>query len=238
MAKIQTIEKLFYYIVTFSYLVFPLFYFFSKDKKGLPLLLCIYGIAVCSYLNIFDYLQAQRAYKLMAVLQNLFTCFEYLVFTSIFYIASDKKKRALVIGLSVGFISFLVFLMVYNPAKLRTSYFVLDTIPVSIETILIFIYIFFFLYDHSKTDSAESIFNSHLFWISVGLLLYLGGTFFFNILVTQMSRAEFDNYWHYTYIAEIIKNLLFLVALFKISNVKKKELIPQVRMPYLDIDMN
>jgi hypothetical protein len=173
----------------------------------------------------------------MAALQNLFTCFEYLVFTAIFYMVSGKKNRALFIGLSAAFISFLVFLMIYNPAKINSP-IILDTIPVSIETILIFIYIFFFLYDNSKTDSAESIFNNHVFWISVGLLLYLGGTFFFNILANQMSRAEFDNYWHYTYIAEIIKNLLFLVALFKISTVKKKELIPQVRMPYLDIDMN
>ncbi|PZR25815.1 MAG: hypothetical protein DI535_16700 [Citrobacter freundii] len=236
MAKIQTIEKLFYYIVTFSYLVFPLFYFFSKDKKGLPLLLCIYGIVVCSYLNIFEYLQDQREYKVMAVLQNLFTFSEYLVFTAIFYMASGKKKRVLFIGLSVGFISTLIFLIVH-PIKLKPPIF-LDTIPISIETMLIFIYIFFFLYDYSKADSPESIFNNHLFWISVGLLLYLGGSFFFNILANQMSRAEFDNYWHYTYIAEIIKNLLFLVALFKITNVKKKELIPQVRMPYLDIDMN
>jgi hypothetical protein len=237
LAKIQTIEKLFYYIVTYSYLIFPLFYFFSKEKKGLPLLLGIYGVVVFSYLNLFEYLQDQRAYRIMAVLQNLFTCFEYLVFTAIFFMTSGKRKRAMFLGFSIAFISFLVFLIIFNPAKFKSP-IILDTIPVSIETILIFIYIFFFLYEHSKTDHSDSIFNHHLFWISVGLLLYLGGTFFFNILATQMSRAEFDNYWHYTYIAEIVKNILFLIALLKISNVKKKELIPQVRMPYLDIDMN
>ena len=72
----------------------------------------------------------------------------------------------------------------------------------------------------------------------MGLLLYLGGTFFFNILANQMSLDEFDTYWHYTYMAEIAKNILFLIALFKISKFKKKDLIPQVPMPYLDIDMN
>ena len=87
-------------------------------------------------------------------------------------------------------------------------------------------------------DDSESIFKNYLFWISIGLLLYLGGSFFFNILVTEMSLAEFDNYYHYTYIAELVKNILFLVALFKISAVKKKELIPQIQMPYLDIDVN
>lgn len=238
MAKIQTIEKLFYYIVTFSYLIFPLFYLFSREKKGLPLLFCVYGVVVCTYLNLFDMLQRYKEYEIMAVLQNLFTCFEYIVFTSIFFLSSGKKRRAVLIGLSVAFISALFFLMIFNPVNLESSPIVLDTIPVSVETILIFVYIFFFLYDQSKTDTTDSIFNHHLFWVSVGLLIYLGGTFFFNILATQMSRAEFDNYWHYTYIAEIIKNFLFLVALLKISNLKKKELIPQVRIPYLDIDMN
>ncbi len=237
MDKIQTIEKLFYNIVTYSYLIFPAFFLFSKEKKGLPLLLCIYGIAVCSYLNIFDYFQELREYKTLLVLQNLFTGFEYLIFTSIFFAMGGRRKKNVIITLSIAFISFLIFLAIFNPTNLKTP-IVLDTIPVSIETILIFIYIFFFLYEHSKTDLSESIFNSHLFWISVGLLLYLGGTFFFNILANQMSRAEFDNYWHYTYMAEIAKNFLFLIALFKISKFKKKELIPQVRMPYLDIDMN
>jgi hypothetical protein len=236
--KIQTIEKLFYNIVTYSYLIFPLFYFFSKEKKGLPLLLCIYGIAVCSYLNLFDYLQDLRAYKTMVVLQNLFTGFEYLIFTSIFFFTGGRKKKNIILILSLVFISFLISLAIFNPTNLKSSPIILDTIPVSIETILIFIYIFFFLYEYSKADLTESIFNNHLFWISVGLLLYLGGTFFFNILANQMSRAEFDNYWHYTYMAEIAKNILFLIALFKISKFKKKELIPQVRMPFLDIDMN
>ncbi len=238
MDKIQTIEKLFYYIVTYSYLIFPLFYFFSKEKKGLPLLLAIYGIVVCSYLNVFDYLQNLRAYKVMLVLQNLFTAFEYLIFTSIFFFTGGQKKRKIILILSIAFISSLILLAVFSSTNLQRIGIVLDSIPVSAETILIFIYIFFFLYEYSKTDSTESIFNNHLFWISVGLLLYLGGTFFFNILANQMSLAEFATYWHYTYMAEIAKNILFLIALFKISKFKKKDLIPQVRMSYLDIDMN
>jgi hypothetical protein len=171
------------------------------------------------------------------VLQNLFTPFEYLVFTTIFFLSASKKRRKLLIGLSVAFIAFLISLLIIKPAKIESN-LILDTIPVGIETILIFIYIFSFLYEQSRMDDSESIFKNYLFWISIGLLLYLGGSFFFNILVTEMSLAEFDNYYHYTYIAELVKNILFLVALFKISAVKKKELIPQIQMPYLDIDVN
>ncbi len=237
MAKIQNIERLFYYIVTYSYLVFPLYFLFSKNRKGLPLLLCIYGVIVFSYLSLFNYLQEERAYSSMLLLQNLFTPFEYLIFTGTFFLSANKTKKRWLIGLSAAFISFLLILFIFYPIRLD-SHLILDTIPVSIETILIFIYIFFFLYEHSKTDNSDVIYNNYLFWVSVGLLLYMGGTFFFNILVTQMSLAEFDNYWHFTYIAEILKNILFLVALLKISPAKKKDFLPQARMPYLDIDMN
>lgn len=74
----------------------------------------------------------------------------------------------------------------------------------------------------------------------MGLLIYLGGSFFFNILVTEMSLAEFDNYYHYTYLAELVKNILFLVALVKASDssVKKKEAVTKIQVPYLDLDMN
>lgn len=237
MGKIQTIEKLFYYINAFSYLTFPAFFFFSREKKGLPFILCIYGTIVCFYLCVFDYLLEAKSYNALLVLQNLFTPFEYLVFTSIFFLSAGKRKRKLLIGLSLVFITFLISLFIINPARID-SHLILDTIPVGIETILIFIYIFAFLYEQSRKDDSESIFNNYLFWISIGLLIYLGGSFFFNILVTEMSLAEFDNYYHYTYIAELVKNILFLIALFKISTFKKKDFLPQARMPYLDIDMN
>ncbi|MCG2614190.1 hypothetical protein LZZ85_07850 [Terrimonas sp. NA20] len=239
MVKIQTIEKLFYYINAISYLTFPAFYFFSKEKGRLPKILGIYGIIVCFFLCVFDYLLEEKSYNILLILQNLFTPFEYLVFTMIFFLTAGKRKRKFLIAISIIFIAFLITLFIVKPATIDSN-LVLDTYGVGIETIIIFLYIFSFLYEQSKIDDSESIFSKYLFWISMGLLIYLGGSFFFNILVTEMSLAEFDNYYHYTYIAELIKNVLFLVALSKASDlsVKKKEAVTQIQMPYLDIDMN
>ena|GEM_PF-515512 len=239
MDKIQTIEKLFYYINAISYLAFPVFYFCSKGKGGLSKILCIYGISVCFFLCVFDYLLEGKYYSTLWVLQNLFTAFEYLVFTMIFFLTAGKRKRTFLIGISAIFILFLITLFIAEPATIDSN-LTLDTYGVGIETIIIFLYVFSFLYDQSKLDDSESIFSKYLFWISMGLLIYLGGSFFFNILVTEMSLAEFDNYYHYTYLAELVKNILFLVALVKASDssVKKKELVNRIQMPYLDIDMN
>lgn len=239
MDKIQTIEKLFYYINAISYLAFPAFFFFSKKKGGLSKILCIYGLIVCFFLCVFDYLLEGKYYSTLLILQNLFTPFEYIVFTMIFFLAAGKRKRKILIAISAIFIAFLITLYVIKPATIDSN-LVLDTYGVGIETIIIFLYVFSFLYDQSKSDDSESIFSKSLFWISMGLLIYLGGSFFFNILVTEMSLAEFDNYYHYTYLAELVKNILFLIALFKVSDlsVKKKEPVTQIQMPYLDLDMN
>jgi hypothetical protein len=108
---------------------------------------------------------------------------------------------------------------------------------VGIETILIFIYIFLFFYDHSKNNKAGFIYNHPTFWLCVGILLYLGGSFFFNILANYMSSAELQNYWEYASVAELLKNLFFVVAMLIAPHQHKLTLIHQSQVPYLDIDI-
>jgi len=88
----------------------------------------------------------------------------------------------------------------------------LDSIPIGIETILILIYIISFFFTVSR--GSEPIYNHYAFWISVGILIYLGGSFFFFILFQNLSQAEIKAFGELTYVAEILKNILFAVALF------------------------
>lgn len=53
-----------------------------------------------------------------------------------------------------------------------------------------------------------------------------------------MSKTELNSYWHYSSIAEIIKNLLFALAILMTSSQNKIKTINQSQVPYLDIDMN
>ena len=53
-----------------------------------------------------------------------------------------------------------------------------------------------------------------------------------------MSKAELNEYWNYISIAEILKNLLFALAILMISRQHKVSPIHQSQIPYLDIDMN
>jgi hypothetical protein len=109
---------------------------------------------------------------------------------------------------------------------------VLDSIPVGVETILIFLYIFYFLYQEFKKENQLLIKNS-MFWISMGIFFYLAGSFFFNILANHMSKAEIDEYWYYTYLFDIVKNILIAIGLFVYKQKNRTE-----PLPFLDMDLN
>ena len=80
------------------------------------------------------------------------------------------------------------------------------------------------------------IYNNHCFWISVGLLLYLGGSFFINILANSFSNEEFTNYWYLNYIADTIKTVFFAIAFIFLSK-KSDSKINQdkLKIPHLDM---
>jgi hypothetical protein len=45
-------------------------------------------------------------------------------------------------------------------------------------------------------------------------LIYLGGSFFFFILVEHLNDDQLTTFGNLTYVAEVIKNLLFVLAIF------------------------
>ena len=90
----------------------------------------------------------------------------------------------------------------------------LDSISIGIETILVFIYIFYFFYEFSKNTKDFFIYNHYGFWLAVGIMIYLGGSFFFYILINSLTESEIDKFKNMTYVAEITKNLLFAFSIF------------------------
>ncbi|HKZ66521.1 MAG TPA: hypothetical protein VJ111_09215, partial [Chitinophagaceae bacterium] len=202
----------------------------AKEKKGIAFFIGIYGTIVCLSLNLFEYLPLNAR----LIYFNLYTLLEYLFFAYLLSASIQTKKiKQIILLFSICFALFQTTTYFSNSNKQT-----LDSVSVGVETILLFIYILFFFYDHSKNNKSGYIYNHPAFWLSAGILIYLGGSFFFNILVNYMSKDEFAIFSHYTYIAEIIKNLFFTVAIWKISRQHKLSSIHQSQVPYLDIDMN
>ncbi len=196
----------------------------------------LYGIAIFSVLSAYIY----NFTKVTFLYFTVFTFLEYFFFTAILWLSiSNKRFKTIMLLFSVLFVSFqaISYFLTLN-SKIRSDAY-LDSIPVGIETILIFIYISFFFYESLKSSTDQHIYTNPFFWITIGMLIYLGSTFFFNILLNYIDPSEVDKYWFLTYIADIIKNLFFCVALIiYILNPHREKSLQGSSVPYLDLDMN
>ena len=63
-------------------------------------------------------------------------------------------------------------------------------------------------------------------------MFYLGGSLFYYLLVDQLTSSEVDLFGKLTYIFEIVKNLLFSLAI--IMYLKKETTIKKTELPNLD----
>jgi len=196
-----------YYIVTYSYLLLPVAYFFLKNKPKdvVPTTIAIYGFFCFSFLFFFDDIPD----NFKKYFQVGFTFLEYFFFAFIFwYNIRNKSFKAFMIVFSLFFLLFQVFFITTSSFKR------LDSIPIGIETIFIFIYIFYFFYEFSKNTKETFIYNHFTFWIAVGILLYLGGSFFFYMLIGNLEENDVTKFGNMTFVAEIIKNLLFAFSIY------------------------
>jgi hypothetical protein len=202
--KSKVIEKLFSYTLIYSFLLLPLLFIFRKTKRTtLTYILATYGLLFFLYLCF--YYNIPKSFKKVG--QSLYTLTEYSVFSfTIWYHIETKKFRKLIVGFSIGF---LIFQFYYY---LKFSRQVLDSIPIGIETILLLFFAFLYFRECLKYNLTFNIYEYQSFWLVVGILIYLGSSFFFNILANEVSSKQLENFWYYTYIPEIIKNLLFAVV--------------------------
>ncbi len=88
-----------------------------------------------------------------------------------------------------------------------------DSLNIGIETILVLINIIHFFYLRFKQVDEQYLYQNPFFWFMTGMLIYLGFTFFFNILVYHVDNEVIKNYYHFSYIGDILKNCLFAVGL-------------------------
>jgi len=188
----------------------------------------LYGIVFFFFLTSWDYLI--RDLHLIKLSQSFYTFLEYSFFAYILWSGiSNKNFRKIILLLSIFFFLFQVIFFI------STTRGRLDTVPVGIETILLLVFIFLFFYEHFIETKNEYIYHNHCFWIALGILIYLGGSFFFNILANDLEQGSSRKYWYLTYIAEIIKNILFSVAIIMYARKTGNNVSKQSSVPYLDM---
>ncbi len=160
-----------------------------------------------------------------------YTFIEYSTFAFVLaYTISRKSITTLIIILSLAFYSFQI-IYTFNIEQKRG----IDSIPIGIETILVFVYLLMFFYNYLKTNQNQPIYTSYGFWVSFGIIIYLGSTFFFYILANNLEDSDRDRLWPYSYIPDIIKNILFYIAMITFSKNPINNKNTAAKVPFLDM---
>lgn len=185
------------------------------------------GYCIIMFLNIKfgeTYLPAKIQYP-------VYTFSEFTFFAIL--ILQQLKGKGARLFLKLTSLFFLFFQTIYFLLEHKKKF---DSVPIGVETILIFIFVSLFFAEQLKQVDENPIYTNYFFWIAVGLIVYLGGSFFIFILTNSLSSSEIDSFWYWTFIAEIIKNLLIIFAIFLYAKRKpQNNNQPNRSIPYLDM---
>lgn len=221
-------------ILVYSYLLPVLSVLFIKKElrvKKEVLVIVIYGLLFFCLLK-FQILFSDNPYftkSLKKIFFAFYTFIEFFSFSLIYWINFKNKKIKFITSLTVIF--FIIFqVIIFFTVKFKS----MDNIPIAVETILVYFYIFYFFYEYFISIESEYVYDNYCFWLSIGIMIYLGGSFFIYILANHTTEAEDEKFWYLTYIAETIKNIFFAVAVFVYAKQRSKDKIPNQNIPYLD----
>jgi hypothetical protein len=223
----SAVENLFFYILLYSFLlpVLSFIVFLNKLRfKRVAIVITSYSLIIFLFLFFDDFLSHYK--KIYATFYTTveYSCFSYIIGQVI----QNRTFRKIILFLSLIFILFeaLYFYM--------GNFHRIDSVPIGIETILILIYTFYLFYEQFQTLENVYIYNNYWFWLVIGILFYLGSSFFFNILANRYLETA-QKWWFLTWIFETIKNVLFVVGITYLSKKQSDNDKNSASIPYLDM---
>lgn len=221
MAKTNIIENLFSYLAIYSAFL-PILFFVLNWKKCRELrplwVIVLYAFFVDFLISYAVDFVPHKPLKIS--LYACFTFFEYLAFA--YFIFLQVKRKAFKKFMLFASAVFLVFIISYY---LTVKFRNIDSIPIGFETILILIYSFYYLYEEMNDSSTLFIYSKYTFWVIIGIVLYLAGSFFIYIFAGSfLTKAEIREYWFITNIFWIIKNVFFCIAILIHTKPSKNKL--------------
>lgn len=209
MGSTPTVENFFSLLLFASFAVpLALFPFTARNLKNRSegFSIALYCAFFLLYNLFFDQLESSLG---NGVYYYIYTVLEFSLFASLIAKADSsarfKKTNYL---LSVVFLVFCTWRLLFKNKERMDSY------EIAGETLILLSLIMYFFYIRFKEVDEKYLYQNHYFWLMMGILVYLGFTFFFNILVNHIDIETGKNYYHFSFVGDIIKNILFAVSIF------------------------
>jgi hypothetical protein len=228
----KTIENLFWYLHYFSDIAVLLFFIslIKKTKKEKGLIAIVIYCLVDLLINCLLLLPKSLVYipkKTFLYIGAFFTLLEYSTFTLVLWLSIRSKnfKKFVVI-------SSVIFILTATFYNIRTNFLNIDSVPIGIETILILIFSFYYLYEQMNDTQTLFIYTRYQFWIVVGFMIYLAGSFFVYIYASQIDHDLLKQYWFVTNVFYVFMNSFFIIGI--LVSRKNKIPTPILNKPYLN----
>jgi hypothetical protein len=163
------------------------------------------------------------------LLYSLFTVLETIAFVTFLFLELKNqhvKKALTMIGLCFLIFNFL-FPMLYNEK-------LIDSVQIGVETIIILVFSFYYLYEETNDTSTLYIYSTSQFWVIIGMVLYLSGSFFIYLFADSIGEAQAKKYWPFTNVFSVMKNLFFAIAI--IINSKPPKKLPMSELEFSSLN--
>lgn len=222
----KTIENLFFYLVfLFDFLlIIEVLYYSNKKINSKILWLFLGSCCLNSFTNYFQDLLGPSDGYLFSV---CYTIIEYSIFAYFFIlIINSKVFHKLILLLSIMFL--VIVALNYQSGKIQR----IDSLPIGVETILILIFSFYYLYQQMNIVDETFIYERFHFWMVIGIMILLSGSFFIYIFANQVDYHILNEYWFVTYIFYIIKDLFVIIGIYLYAKQIKIRSVNKFR-PYL-----
>jgi hypothetical protein len=82
--------------------------------------------------------------------------------------------------------------------------------------------------------NTQVIYGKYQFWIVLGIMIYLAGSFFIYVFASQVDRRTLNEFWYLTNVFYILKNILFATGIIIFFNQKKNSPPAPEFRPYLN----
>jgi hypothetical protein len=174
------------------------------------------------------------------LLYDFFTLIEFLLFGSFLHLqlrsnTAKKLLRILSILFTVCYVAFTIYTKSFaNISSIPLNAVVIDSIPIGVETIILLPFAFYFLYERTNDTTTLFIYNTYQFWIVLGIVLYLAGSFFIYIFTNYLSPKEVYKYWVITNIFSILRSCFFVLAIINHAKPTKNKLTTDFEVTYLN----
>lgn len=198
---------------------------FNKLTKRLYALILYCSFSLLTDI-LLEYFPFKKHHGSQFFLLSTFTVIEYILFAYfLFHSLENKLIKNIILIVSVIFLGYTTYHFFYHS---KSSF---DSIPASVESLIIISFCVYYFYEQIKIPSVGIIYSTYPFWAIVGMLIYLSGTLFLFLYVASLENANDFTNWYINNVLNIIKNIFFAIA-FSMSKKNLSNLKTRIQKPF------